>query len=142
MHLTSELESDLWDTADLGTKWLTDLSAGKLQLLFNQSNLYWYETSLNSICIDMKINEPVLLEKSSFKIQGLCFSFKLDRGFYIVSYTKTASKKIGDLIGSMKFFSPGFTLYICKSLNLIKALHETLLSCLDWCSVLLVGCVR
>ena len=30
------------------------------------------------------------------------FTSKLDGGCYIVSITKTASKKIGDLIGSMK----------------------------------------
>ena len=34
---------------------------------------------------------------------GLCFSFKLDWGSYIVFISKTASKEIGTLILSMKF---------------------------------------
>ena len=46
---------------------------------------------------------------------GLSFSFKLDWGFYIVSIAKTASKKIGTLIRSMKFFSPEVALYFYKS---------------------------
>ena len=37
---------------------------------------------------------------------GLTFSSKLDWGSYIISIAKTASKKIGTLIHSMKFLSP------------------------------------
>ena len=48
----------------------------------------------------------VLEEKTSFKMLGLTFSSKLDWGSYIVSSAKTASKKIGALIRSMKFISP------------------------------------
>ena len=54
----------------------------------------------------------VLEEKSSFKMLGLTFSSKLDWGSYIISIAKTASKKIGALIRSMKFLSP---LYLYKS---------------------------
>ena len=43
-------------------------------------------------------------EKSSFRILGLTFSSKLDWGSYIISIAKTAFKKIGALIHSMKFF--------------------------------------
>ena len=43
-----------------------------------------------------------------------CFS-KLDRGTYITSIAKTASKKIGALIRSMKFISPDVALYLYKS---------------------------
>ena len=57
----------------------------------------------------------VLEEKSSFKMLGLTFSSKLDWGSYIISIAKTASKKIGALICSMKFFSPEVALYLCKS---------------------------
>ena len=46
---------------------------------------------------------------------GLTFSSKLDWGSYIVSIAKTASKKIGALIRSMKFLSPEVALYIYKS---------------------------
>ena len=57
----------------------------------------------------------VLEEKSSFKMLGLTFSFKLDWGSYIISIAKTASKKIGALIHSMKFLSPDVALYLYKS---------------------------
>ena len=47
----------------------------------------------------------VLEEKSSFKMLGLNFSSKLDWRSYILSIAKTASKKIGALIRSVKFLS-------------------------------------
>ena len=47
---------------------------------------------------------------------GLTFSSKLGWGSYIISIAKTASKKIRDLIGSMKFVSPEVAL--CISINL------------------------
>ena len=46
---------------------------------------------------------------------GLTFSSKLDWGSYIISIAKTASKKIGALIRSMKFLSPEIALYLYKS---------------------------
>ena len=46
---------------------------------------------------------------------GLTFSSKLDWGSYIASIAKTASKKIGALIRSMKFLSPELALYLYKS---------------------------
>ena len=39
------------------------------------------------------------------KMLVLTFSSKLDWGSYFMSIAKTASKKIGSLIGSIKFFS-------------------------------------
>ena len=45
---------------------------------------------------------------------GLTFSSKLDWGSYIISIAKTASKKIGALIRSMKFLSPEVALYLYK----------------------------
>ena len=54
----------------------------------------------------------VLEEKSSFKMLGLTLSSKLDWGSYITSNSRTASKKIGALICSMKFLSPGVALYL------------------------------
>ena len=80
-------------------KWLVDFNAGKTQLVsFDWSN--------NTGSIDVKMNGSVLEEKSSFKMLGLTFSSKLDWGSYIISIAKTASKKIGALIHSMKFLSP------------------------------------
>ena len=66
----------------------------------------------------------VLEEKSSFKMLGLIFSSKLDWGSYIISITKTASKKIGALIHSMKFLSPEVALYLHKS---------TIRLCMEYC---------
>ena len=66
----------------------------------------------------------VLGEKSYFKILGLTFSSKLDWGSYIISVAKTASKKIGTLIRSMKFLSPEVPLYLYKS---------TIPPCIEYC---------
>ena len=55
---------------------------------------------------------------------GLTFSSKLDRGPYIISIAKIASKKIGALIRSMKFLSPEVALYLCKS---------TMRPCMEYC---------
>ena len=62
------------------------------------------------------MDESVLEEKPSFKMLGLTFSSKLDWGSYIISIAKTASKKIGALIRSMKFPSPEVALYLYKSM--------------------------
>ena len=108
LELASELESDLRDTVDWGKKWLVDFNAGKIQLvLFDRSN--------NTGTIDVKMDGSVLEENSSFKMLGLTFSSKLDWGSYIISIAKTASKKIGALIRSMKFLSLEVALYLCKS---------------------------
>ena len=66
----------------------------------------------------------VLEEKSSFKMLGLTFSSKLDWGSYIISIAKTASKKIGALIRSMKFFYPEVALCLYKS---------TICPCMEYC---------
>ena len=66
----------------------------------------------------------ILEEKSSFKMLGLTFSSKLDWGSYIISIAKTASKKIGALIRSMKFLSPELALYLYKS---------TICPCMEYC---------
>ena len=106
--MASELESDLRGTVDCGKKWLVDFSAGKTQLIsFDQSN--------NNGSIDVKMDESFLEEKSSFKMMELTFSSKLDWGSYIISIAKTASKKIGALIRSIKFLSPEVAVYLYKS---------------------------
>ena len=46
---------------------------------------------------------------------GLTFSSKLDRDSYIIFIAKTASKKVGALIFSLKFLSPEVALYLYKS---------------------------
>ena len=47
---------------------------------------------------------------------GLTFSSKVDWGSCIISIEKTASKKIGALICSMKFLSAEVALYLYKSI--------------------------
>ena len=84
LELASELESDLRDTVNWGRKWLVDFNAGKTQLVS-------FDQSKNTGAIDVKMDESVLEEKSSFKMLRLTFSSKLDWGSYIVSIAKTAS---------------------------------------------------
>ena len=123
LELASVLESDLQDTVDWDKKWLVDFNAGKTQLvLFDRSN--------NNGSIDVKMDGSVLKEKSSFKMLGLTFSSKLDWGSYIISIAKTASKKIGALNCSMKFFSPEVALYFYKS---------TIHPCMEYCCHVWVG---
>ena len=114
--MASELESDLRDTADWGKKWLVDFNAGKTQLVsFDWSN--------NTGSIDVKMDGSVF-EESSFQVLGLTVPSKLDWGSYIISIAKTASKKIGALIRSMKFLSPEVALYLYKS---------TIRPCMGYC---------
>ena len=81
-------------------KWLVNFSAGKTQqlVLFDRSN--------DAFAIDVKMSRSVLEEKLSFKTLGLTFSSKSDWGPYIISVAKTASRKIGVFILSMKSLSP------------------------------------
>ena len=117
LGLASELESDLQDNVDRGKKWLVNFNAGKTQLVsFDRSN--------NNGSNDVKLDGFVLEEKSSFKMLRLTFSSQLDWGSYIISTAKTASKKIGALIRSMKFLSPEVALYLYKS---------TIRPCMEYC---------
>ena len=116
VELASELESDLRDTVNWGRKWLVDFNAGKTQLVS-------FDRSKNTGAIDVKMDGSVE-KKTSFKMLGLTFSSKLDWGSYIVSIAKTASKKIGALIRSLKFLSPEVALYLYKS---------TIWPCMEYC---------
>ena len=89
-----------------------------------EEQLVLFDHSNNTVTIDVKMDGSVLEKKSSFKIIGLSFSSKLDWGSYIISIAKTASKKIGALIRSMKFLSPDVALYLYKSI---------IQSCMEYC---------
>ena len=80
----------------------------------------------------------VLKEISSFKMVGLTFSSRLDWGSYSISVAKTASKRVGALIRSMKFLSPEVALCLYKSMPM----YGILLSRLSWCPWFLLGFVR
>ena len=119
LELASELESDLGDTVDWGRKWLVDFNAGKTQpVSFDQSK--------NTGAIDVKMGGSILEEKTSFKM------LRLDWGSYIVFIAKTASKKMGALIRSMKFLSPEVALYLYKS---------TLQPCMEYCCHVWAGAI-
>ena len=108
---------------DWGKKSFVDFNAGKIQLVsFDRSN--------DNSSIDVKMDGSVLEEKSSFKMLGLTFSSKLDWGSYIISIAKTAPKKIGALICSMKFLSPEVALYLYKS---------TIRTCMEYCCHIWAG---
>ena len=118
-----ELESDLRDAVDWGRKWLVHFNAGQTQLVsFGQSN--------RTGAIDMKIDGSVLEEKSSFKVLELTFYSKLDWRSYNISIAKTASKKIGALIRSIKFLSPEVALYLFNSI---------ICSCMEYCCHIWAG---
>ena len=84
---------------DCNRKWLVDFNTGKTQLF----SFYW---SNNTGAIDVKMDGSVSREKSSFNMLELTFSSKVDSGSCIVSIAKTAYKKIGALLHSMKFLLP------------------------------------
>ena len=115
--MASELESDIRDTVHWGRKWLADFNVGKTKLVS-------FDWSKNTGAIDVIMDGSVLEEKTSFKMLGLTFSPKLDSDSYIVSVAKTASKKIGALIRSMKFLSPEVALHLYKS---------TIRPCMEYC---------
>ena len=120
--MASELQSDQRDTVERGRKWLADFKAGK-PADFNggKTQLALFDQYINSGAIDTKTHESFLEGKSFFKMRELS---KLDLGSYIVSVVKTASKKIGALIRSMKFLSHEVALYLFKS---------TIRSCVEYC---------
>ena len=95
-----------------------------------KTQLVSFDWSNNNGSVDVKMGRSILEEKSSFKMLGLTFSSKLDWGSYIISIAKTASKKIGALIRSVKFLSPEVALYLYKS---------TIRSCMEYCSHVWAG---
>ena len=68
----------------------------------------------NNNYIAVKMVGSVLEEKSSLKILGLILSSKFDWDSYIIFIARTASKKIGAFVCSMKFLSPKVALYLYK----------------------------
>ena len=109
---------------DWSKKLLVDFNARNTQIVSSdQSN--------NTGAINVKMDGPALEENSSFKMLGLTFFSKLDWVSYILSVTKTVSKKVGAFIRFMKFLSPEVALYLYKST--IRRYIGILFSCLGWC---------
>ena len=105
---------------DWSRNWLVDFNAGfKTQLfLFDRSN----NTGAIVVKMDGSALEDVL--GSFFMMLRLTFFCKLTWDSYIISITKTASKKIGALIHSMKLLFREVALYLYKS---------TIRSCTQYC---------
>ena len=88
------------------------------------SMLSWFHlTSLITMVLLMWKWMRLFLRKNK-KMLGLTFSSRLDRGSYIISIGKTACKKIGASIRSMKFFSSEVALYLYKF---------TICPCMEYC---------
>ena len=86
-------------TVDWGRKWLVGFNAEKTQLVpFDWSN--------KTGAVDVKMDGSVP------KMLGLTFSSTLDWSSYIISNAKTATKKIGALICSIKLQK-----WICKTVG-------------------------
>ena len=100
LYSTCDQVSDMWQQLEIVAEFESDLR--------DTGNGLLIAILENSSCfvgaIDVKMDKSFLDEKSSFKMLGLSFSSKLDWGCYIISTAKTASKKIGALVRSMKFY--------------------------------------
>ena len=106
----------IWSTRHCGL-WLVDFNAGKTQLLCL--------TGLITLVLLMwKWMGLFLRKKSSFMTLGLTFFSKLDWGSYAISIAKTASKKIGAFIRSVKCLSLDAALYLYK---------YTIQPCMEYC---------
>ena len=99
------------------------ICSNNLNWLLNLNLIYetfWTAVKSGLFISILEMDGCFLEEKSSLKMLGLTFSSKLDWS----SIAKTASKKIGVLISSMKFLSPEVALYLYKS---------TIHPCMEYC---------
>ena len=94
--------------------------------VLEKNQLVLLDRSNNTGVINVKMGGSILEEKTYFKMLRLPFSSRLDWASYIISITKTASRKIGVVTHSMNFVSPEVVQYLYHT-----ALHGILLSCLD-----------
>ena len=92
--------------------------------MFDQSN--------NNVSIDVKMDGSVL-EKKNHLLRCWDWPSLLNWIGILISIAKTASKKIGALIHSMKFLSPEVALYLYKS---------TIRSCMEYCCHIWAGAPR
>ena len=95
--------------------------AGSDLLILMMEKLNW---SNDSSATDPKMDGSVLEEKSSSRMLGLSSSSKLDWGSYILSISKTASKRIGTLNACIKFLSPRGMIYLYR---------PTIRPCMEYC---------
>ena len=112
-----------YKTLDWGRNWLVNFNTAKTQLVL-------FDWSKNTATIDVKMDGSLVEEKSSLKMLWLTFSSKFHWGSHISTIAKTASKKTGALICSMKFQTPEVALYLYKS---------TIQPCMEYCCHIWAG---
>ena len=108
LETVAELESDPRDTVDWGKKWFADFNAEKKKSLLCL-------TDMILVLLTWKWIGLFLMKNHILRCWGCLSLLKLDWESYIVSIARIASKKIGALICSMKFFSLRL---LCISINL------------------------
>ena len=122
------METDIWfvATTKVGLRtWIWPTRHSRLRqevacwFQCSKSQLFSFDSSDNFGAIDVKMDGSVLEE-----MLGLSFSSKFDWDSYIAWIAKTVFKKIGALIRSMKFISPGVALYLYK---------YTIRPCMEYC---------
>ena len=122
----------IWATTRIGFwTWIWSLRHCRL----GQKVACWFQCWKNSASsFDQSNNTGAIVcswGKKSFEMLGSTFSCKFDCGSYIIFIAKTASKKIGALIRSIKFLSPE----VAVSLQIYHTtMHEILLPYLGWFS--------
>ena len=112
--------------------------SGLLISMLEKLSLFCLIGLIALVLLMWKMDGSVLEERSSFKMLELSFFCKLDWGSYIICIAETVSKKIGNLIHSMKF---SLQRLLWVSINLPYCL-EWHTSCLGWYSWLLLGNIR
>ena len=118
LELVSELESDLCDAVEWGRKWLVDFNAGKTQLVsinWSRNRYYWCENGW--VC---SWGKNYLLRCWGWLSLLNCIGALT----LSISTAKTASKKIGVMIHSIKFLSPAIALHLYES---------TIWPCMEYC---------
>ena len=118
--MASKLESDRGDTLDWDRKWLVDCNTGITQVVL----LDW---SNNTIAIDMKMDESVLVEKLSFKMLGLTFVSKLDWDSYFISVTLICFMSLLCITTNLPYGRSWYTVFM-SGLGLLVATRNFLIS--------------
>ena len=108
IELASQLQSDLQDIVDSGSKWLADFNAGKTELvLFDQSN--------STSAIDVKMDVSAFEEKPSFKMLELTLSSKETQPLTLSLLLRLPPRKLESWFVLSSFFLLSL---LCISINL------------------------
>ena len=103
VELTSEFESDLWDTGDWGSKWFVDFNDGKTQLVS-------FDWSKTLVLLIWKWIALFLRKNNLLRCWRLPILSKLDSGSYIIP-----PRKLGPWFVLWSFF---LLWLLCIAINL------------------------